>query len=134
MRAYWAEGHNQSYILLRIMVERRQLIATMQQHEQLAATSQERLEEETFCKSFENRAKKIWSTLMGPYRRDDEDVNDFITDEIDDAEDGEEQTQRPVFEKPESDLEDQFIQHLRKKRMSKKHGFDSSSSEGEGSS
>ncbi len=136
MRAYWAEGHNQSYILLRILVERRQVMTTLAENDEEIASqqaSQQEEEEDAFSKSFENRGKKIWSTLMAPYQRDDEDVNEFITDDIG-IEDGEEIIQRPVFEKPEADLEDQFVEHLRKKRLDKKHGYDSSSNEEDDSS
>ena len=132
MRSYWAEGHNQSYILLRVLVERRQVMAMLGDKVQRGTDDNED-EVEAFCRSFVNRGKKIWNTLMSPYRRDDEDVNEFIKDD-NDIEDNEAEIQRPVFEKPESDLEDAFVKHLREKRLATKHGYDTSSNEEDDSS
>ena len=133
MRSYWAEGHNQSYILLRILVERRQVVELLGDKVQRRSDDNEDDEVEAFSQSFVNRGKKIWNTLMSPYRRDDEDVNEFIADD-NDVEDEEVETQRPVFEKPESDIEDAFVKHLREKRLATKHGYDTSSNEEDDSS
>jgi len=103
MQSYWREGHNQSYILLRILVENRRGMT----ESRIDAADDD---DDDYCKSFVNRAKKIWGTLMAPYAKCD-DVNDFIDDD-EDVED----FIRPVFQKPESDVEEQFIEHLRQKQ------------------
>ncbi len=104
MRLYWAEGFNQSYILLRHLIERREAMIN----------SGINVEVDEFCTSFPNRSKKIWSRLVGPYLHDNEkDADDFI---VDDEDESEEEFQRPIFENSDSDLEEKFIQHLRKKR------------------
>ena len=101
MQMYWAEGHNQSYIFLRHLIERREL--------SLSRTDEDHNCE--FCTSFPNRSKKIWSTLSAPYMYDDDDEA-FI---VDDGSESFDQYERPVFEKP-TNLEDEIVQHLRKKR------------------
>lgn len=101
MQMYWAEGHNQSYIFLRHLIERREL--------SLSRTDEDHNCE--FCTSFPNRSKKIWCTLSAPYMYDDDDEA-FI---VDDGSESFDQYERPVFEKP-TNLEDEIVQHLRKKR------------------
>jgi len=113
MRKYWHEGHNQSYILLRILIERQQY---MQEYNPECVDN-------AFSGSFPQRAVKIWQNLSAPYSKSD--ASDFI-------ESGEEEIVEevhPVFERPEN-IEDDLVQHLRTRReiaRSRKHGYDSSS-------
>lgn len=117
MKLYWSEGFNQSYILLRHLVERRQAIEALDNT----------MPVEEFCTSFVNRGTKIWSTLAANYLCEEEDfAEDFIADE--DVE-NERDFERPVFERPDSNFEDQLVQHLRKKRQSGNQSSESSSEE-----
>jgi len=78
-----------------------------------------------YSESFRRRAVKMWTNLTAPYSKSDD--SDFIDSEEENSDD----VVRPTFERPES-IEDEFIQHLRRKRENargRKHGYDSSSDE-----
>jgi hypothetical protein len=120
MQRYWFEGHNQNFVLLRVLIERRQYML----EEDID------FDESDFPSSFHLRASKMWSYLIAPYANSKSDDSDFIDDN--DVEDTEEFHPRPVFEQPE-DIEDEFVAHLRQKRESlkpkKRHGYESTDSD-----
>eukprot|EP00557_Chaetoceros_sp_GSL56_P000705 CAMPEP_0176496200 /NCGR_PEP_ID=MMETSP0200_2-20121128/11070_1 /TAXON_ID=947934 /ORGANISM="Chaetoceros sp., Strain GSL56" /LENGTH=822 /DNA_ID=CAMNT_0017894143 /DNA_START=133 /DNA_END=2598 /DNA_ORIENTATION=- len=115
MRKYWFEGHNQNYILLRVLIDRRYFMNEIDHG----------FAEDHFCKSFPRRAVKIWRGLSAPYSKSDE--SDFI----DSGEEDIDAVPHPIFEPPTESVEDAFVEHLRKKIQNtqrRKHGYDSSSS------
>jgi len=104
MRTYWTEeGNDGAFILLRSLVELKE-----------ECGDEEQDFSSDFCSSFPNRAKKMWGSLSGPFEKDVGDVEDFITDEIQ-----EETDPVHVFEKPK-DLEDEIVKALRNKANKKK--------------
>ena len=115
MRKFWYEGHNQSFILLRILVEQHQCIEENNPDDILPS----------FSESFPRRAAKMWTNLSAPYSNSD--ASDFI-----ESEEGEDfSSHHPFFEKPES-IEDELLQHLKMKRENargKRHAYDSTSSD-----
>lgn len=116
MRKYWFEGHNQNYILLRVVIDHREYMNEIDHG----------FTEDHFCKSFQRRAVKIWRGLSAPYSRLCE--SDFI----DSGEEDIEEIPHPIFEPPPEDVEGAFVEHLRKKIQStqgRKHGYDTSSSD-----
>jgi len=120
MQRYWFEGHNQNFILLRVLIERRQHMLD----EGID------FDDCDFSSSFHIRASKMWSYLIAPYANSKSDDSDFIDDsEVEEVEDF---GPRPVFEKPE-DIEGEFVAHLRQKRESlkskKRHGYESTDSD-----
>ncbi len=115
MRRYWNEGHNQNFILLKLLVENQNYV------------SDGDTETEEYSRSFPHRANKIWMTLMAPFSQQSDD-SDFLDDE---EQESSHALSQPMFEKPES-IEDELIRHLRNKReklRGRSHGYDSSSDE-----
>jgi len=115
MRRYWNEGHNQNFILLKLLVENQNYI-----------TNVDDTEAEEYSGSFPRRANKIWMNLIAPFSQSDD--SDFLDDE---EQDSSYALSQPMFEKPES-IEDELIRHLRNKReksRGRSHGYDSSSGE-----
>jgi len=113
MKKYWYEGHNQNYILLRVLIERQQYMKEYHPDEV----------DDSFSESFQQRATKIWQGLSGPYSKSDasdfiDSGNEEIVEEV-----------RPMFECAEN-IEDDLVTHLRTQRemaRGRKHGYDSSS-------
>ena len=117
MRKYWYGGHNQSYILLKVLIEDRQYRREGEIGDNL----------NEFSRSFPIRSKEIWKGLSAPFSKSID--PDFIEDE-----ENEESVDvyQPTFNQPEFS-EETFAAELREKRANlsrarrKKHGYDSSS-------
>lgn len=121
MRKYWHGGHNQTYILLRVLIEHRKYMIEI---------NDENVNDE-FAESFPCRGRQIWEGLSAPYSKLD------AADFIDSGEDEDPGDYRPAFafKQPEFS-EETFAAELRGRREKlrgtrKRHGYDSSSDESE---
>ena len=112
MQRYWYEGHNQSYILLRYLIEERNI-----DHSSIPSNEESSGDIDLeFCFSFPNRAKKIWNRISAPYEKGaDSDLCDFI----DEDENIENEGIRPMphaIESADANFEDNLVQELRRRR------------------
>ena len=105
MLKYWADnGHanRESFLILLSHVDKARL-------------SKERPNGSEFSKSFPHRARKLWRKLCYPYLKP---VKDDLKGMIDNNEVEEDVNPMPVFnQESDEDLEDRFVEHLRKKNQ-----------------
>jgi len=145
MMSYWFQGHNQSYIYLRQLIDKREQEA--EAAEQMNGTrilgSDESLLPE-FGSSFKHRGQRIWGRLSAPYRKDETfDIKEFVVDDdneeySEDEEQSDEQSQvaRSIEknEDVESDPMEQIVKELQRRRKSRGDKIESDHSQEGGSS
>jgi hypothetical protein len=125
MMRYWNSGENQSFLLLLSQIDR---------------CDQDYSSD--FSLSFPNRARKVWSQVSAPYLKQSEDLNDFIADddeEIEEGDDGGGVPINPHFTPPSINLKDpsdfkspeeEMIANLQKKNRRYKSTYDDSDDAG----
>ena len=116
MMRYWNSGENQSFLLLLSQID-----------------STEPEYSSDFSLSFPNRARKIWNQVASPYMKHGQDMDDFIADDDESEESGNNVPINPHFTPPstlqsEPDFkspEEEIIENLQKKNRYKSTSNDS---------
>lgn len=120
MMRYWNSGENQSFLLLLSQIDR---------------CDQDYSAD--FSLSFPNRARKVWNQVSAPYLKQSEDLNDFIADDDEEIEEGDDGGVpiNPHFTPPSINLKDpsdfkspeeEMIANLQKKNRRYKSTYDDS--------